>query len=96
MATWRSKDAVIWSQDMGFDYAECETRWEYGTVADILTIKTKVGEFHDMSGPFPASEEIKHMSNSEALAMLETLIDWAETYEGEGTVAEMLKQRMPF
>jgi hypothetical protein len=96
MATWKSKDSVMWDQDMGFDYAKCETSWEYHTVSDYLTIKTKVGPFSTMDGGQPASEETKGISKAEALAMLETLIDWAETYEGSGTVEEMLKQRIPF
>lgn len=96
MATWKSKDSVIWSQDMGFDYAECETRWEYYTVTDSLSVITKVGSFSDFGKTHPESEDIKRLSRAEALAMLETLVDWAETFEGEGTVEQMLKQRIPF
>lgn len=70
-------------------YSANENSWSYGTVADFLTVTTKVGEFSDFSHN-PATERHEHYSKAEALALLETLADWAETYEGEGTVHAML------
>lgn len=94
MATWNSRRTVKWSYDAGFDYAACENHWSYGTVSDFLTIITKMDQYSTYTGYQPASEKITHYSKSEALALLETLIDWAETYEGKGTVEDLLKQRI--
>lgn len=93
MATWNSKKTVEWMLDTGFDYAPCENSWSYGTVSDFLRINTKIGPYSTMAGPVIASEKTEHYSKEEALALMKTLIDWAETYEGEGTVQRILEKR---
>lgn len=95
MATWNAVKPVLWSEDMGMSFADCETLWDYSTPSDILCITTKVGAYDDFSS-HPPSETRKLYSNNHALALLETLIDWAECFEGEGTVAALVeKRRLP-
>ncbi len=79
MATWNSTKPIEWSQDQGMEYSDNENSWTYATVSDYLTITTKVGEYSDFSN-HPATKKIEHYSQNEALALLETLMDWAGRY----------------
>lgn len=90
MATWISRLIVKWSADMGADYAACENSWSYNTTSDHLTVHTRYGEYSDYGGVKPAHTKSDHFQQSEALALLKTLMDWAETFEGEGTVEGIL------
>lgn len=90
MATWKSIHTVKWDMYTGFDYTECKNTWSYGTVSDFLSIHTNINEYSDYSGKVPSREKVEHYSKSEALGLLESLIDWAETYEGEGTVSNLI------
>lgn len=90
MATWKSNKVVKWSEYTGFDYADCENSWEYGTVSDSLKINTKVGPYSDYTNSVEASERNEFYSKERALALLETLLDWAYTYEGDKAVSEIL------
>lgn len=92
MATWKSVKTVKFDRDMGFDYAKSELTWSYQTVSDYLTIYQKNGEYSTYNGVQPESESVKHFSKNEALALLETLLDWANVYEGEDTIKEMLER----
>lgn len=91
VATWKSKRTANYSEHMGDDYAKCEKSWEYGTVSDSLRVITKRGAYSVWGKTEPESESSEYYSQEEALALLETLVDWAETYEGEGTVADIIK-----
>ena len=93
MATWKSKYPIKYWEDMGLDCAECELSWQYNTTSDILMEKRRVGNYSDMKGEVASTEHQELYSNNRALAMLEMLIDWAETFEGEGTVSKLLKER---
>lgn len=93
MATWNSNKSFKYDEYTGFDYAKCELTWSYGTVADILIIKQNTEECFGFGRSIPASEHFEYMSREKALALLETLIDWAEIYEREGIVSEMLERR---
>jgi hypothetical protein len=91
MATWKSNKSIKWWQDMGMSHSDNENSWEYGTVSDYLTVTTKIGEFSDFSH-HPASEKQETYSKNEALALLETLLDWANKYEGSHKVDEIMKR----
>lgn len=90
MATWNSNLKIKWDCDMGMSFVDCENSWSYQTVSDFLTIKTVIGEYSDFSN-HAATEIMKLYSKNEALALLETLIDWAEIYEGEGVTEDIIK-----
>lgn len=94
MATWKSIEKVEYLQDTGLDYVKTKKSWEYNTTSDILTILTEMGEYYDYGGKVEASENRELLGKSESLGLLESLIDWAETFEGEGTVEKLLKQRL--
>jgi len=91
MATWYSRKDVKFSRDMGMSYAECSQSWEYGTTSDYLRITTKQGAYSDFSYHEPSTDD-KTYSKEEALALLETLMDWANRYEGVGEVDDILKR----
>ncbi len=93
MSTWKCKNEIEWTLDTGLDYATCVNTWEYQTTSDYLTITTKEGESRAMAGIVEPGVKVEHYSNNEARALLETLIDWLETYDGQGSVQELLNKR---
>lgn len=90
MATWRSKLSVKWLLDGGLDYIACENSWSYYTVSDHLIVHIKTEAYSAWNGPQPEKEKSVSYQQSEALALLKTLMDWAETFKGEGTVERIL------
>lgn len=93
MATWKSRFPVKTRIDCGADWADYELSWEYNTTSDILVVREEIGEYFDYGGAVPKRENINRMGKEDALALLELLIDWAECYEGDGTVERLLKKR---
>jgi hypothetical protein len=63
------------------DSGKVEYNWEYSTSADILTI------IRTEEGKEPIRELFGQM---EAIAQMETLIDWFVTYEGMGALEKMV------
>lgn len=92
MATWRSRRALKYLCDMGDTYANRELSWEYGTVSDTLRIKTDTEAFVGYSGTCEATTSTEYYGKWDALATLETLLDWAFIYEGEHVIEEMMKR----
>lgn len=76
MATWHGKPHTYMLEvhgDYGYpDYGKVEYKWEYATCADILTI------YRTEEGKKPSQELF---GKYEAIAQMETLIDWFATYE---------------
>jgi hypothetical protein len=85
---------VKYTIDMGSCYVDAEKRWEYNTTSDSLAVFTKTPEYYDFGTTYKAKESREFFGQSDALGMLELLIDWAETYEGEGTVENLIKKRI--
>lgn len=92
MATWRSNKILGWTQDMGDDYAVCNTTWQYATTVDTLVITTDVGPYSDHGNSFPSSVKEDRMGRDEALAKLEILLDWCDTYEGSHVVDSIINK----
>lgn len=92
MATWRSVRTIEYGRDMGGDYAQCKKTWQYNTTSDTLTLQTHIGAHSDILGFFPESVTDQRMGQDEALAVLEALMDWAETYCGEGSVQNLIEK----
>lgn len=93
MATWNSKHQVTWPMDTGFEYITCENTWSYHTVSDFLTVRCDIPESSNYSDKkFPQETRTFSYSQYEALALLETLLDWAYTYEGPEEVDKILNK----
>ncbi len=89
MATWNTRRPTTYDEYMGMAYAKTEVKWSYGTVSDTLTLHYKQDEYSDFNH-HPVREFTEHMSKEKALAVLEQLMDWANTYEGPETVDKIL------
>jgi len=93
MSTWNSKKPIKFDVDTGATWAKAEISWQYQDTADILAITTKTDAYSDWGGKQPEKTDTERYDPNSAKALLRTLIDWAETYEGEGTVQKMLEER---
>lgn len=92
MATWKGKSPTRWSEYMGADYADMEVVWSYSTVTDTVILQYKRGDYSDWGKHHDPKEFDEHMSKEKGLAMLEQLMSWANTYEGEEVVDKILKK----
>lgn len=94
MATWNSRFPVKYASDAGDAWVDTELEWEYNTTSDILKVITKRGEYEGFYQTTPPKTLEELHSKEDALALLELLADWAEMYEGDGTVQRILEKRM--
>lgn len=92
MSTWKTSHIVKFVEDTGDAYVDSEVSWEYQDTADILSVKTKIGEYQGWGKKHPEKETIERHSPTYGRALLETLIDWVETYEYEGYTAELIEK----
>jgi len=93
MSTWKSYDSIKYRQDMGDAWSDSKKTWEYQTTADILTVIT-FNKAHYGYYSQGDKESRECYDRTEAIALLKSLIDWVETYEGTGTVEQLLKSRI--
>lgn len=91
MATWNGKP-IKYDSDDGYFNIKCEQHWEYQTTSDHLSIHIKTGAYsgYDVT---PEHTRVDHYNYDDSRVLLKTMIDWAETYLGEGTVEKLLLER---
>ena len=92
MGLWKGSKPTKYKEYTGADYADTEVVWDYHTVSDTLALNFKQGEYSNFYNTVPASEFRQLMGPDRALALLEQLADWCNTYEGPEKLDEIINR----